>query len=396
MVTSLVARNAQNSSSATVPARCCSAALARELDRVRTYRPARLRVGRDGVAVGTRHGHVIEKKIDLPDSWVKGFLQVQSAATMPALPVTLSADIVADILALLRRRREQHGPRSIRFMLVPGHTPSVVLEPWGYRLTEPEHVYLGQRAEEVRIWGRRRLLVLESLLPHAETVGVRLLGSGMPSYWSVASDGVRFDLGLSGWTRNDWAGAARFDALAASAVVVPRDLAVVTAALQRLLVGTPADIAERTGRPREVATAALQHLCRLGAAMFDHVNGMYRWRELLPDRQGMDTLLDDPQVREARHIVGSGGVTVEEVDPEDDSPSLGWTSDEPVRRIDAEVRGQRDFRVRLALDEDGRVRYADCGCSWYRRERLRKGPCAHIRAALAESSRVTSGSLVNG
>jgi NAD-dependent DNA ligase len=47
------------------------------------------------------------------------------------------------------------------------------------------------------------------------------------------------------------------------------------------------------------------------------------------------------------------------------------------------VRGERIFRVTLELDPDGRVQYADCGCSWHRREKLRKGPCSHILAATA-------------
>ena len=40
---------------------------------------------------------------------------------------------------------------------------------------------------------------------------MRLLGTGMPSYWSVSLDGHRFDLGLSGWTQNDWSRSARFE-----------------------------------------------------------------------------------------------------------------------------------------------------------------------------------------
>lgn len=129
--------------------------------------------------------------------------------------------------------------------------------------------------------------------------------------------------------------------------------------------------------------------------MYDHVAGSYRWRELLPDRQSLETVFDDEQAREASQLVAAGRVSVEEVDPEYDSLTLDWT-DEPIHRVDAEVSGQRVFRVRLALDPDGRAHYADCTCSWYRRERLRKGPCAHIRATLAATARAASGMLVGG
>ena len=42
----------------------------------------------------------------------------------------------------------------------------------------------------------------------------------------------------------------------------------------------------------------------------------------------------------------------------------------------------------LEVDVDGRVPYAQCTCSWYRREKLRKGPCAHILAAAADVLRI--------
>ncbi len=47
----------------------------------------------------------------------------------------------------------------------------------------------------------------------------------------------------------------------------------------------------------------------------------------------------------------------------------------------------------LDLDGDGRVRFAQCDCSFYRREKLRQGPCAHIlaTAALASSQSVKAG-----
>jgi NAD-dependent DNA ligase len=47
------------------------------------------------------------------------------------------------------------------------------------------------------------------------------------------------------------------------------------------------------------------------------------------------------------------------------------------------VRGEKRFEVTLEVDADGRVPYAQCTCSWHRREKLRKGPCPHILAAVA-------------
>ncbi|HEX8463997.1 MAG TPA: hypothetical protein VF627_05200, partial [Abditibacterium sp.] len=128
-----------------------SEALANEIRRVRPYRPAKLGVEGGGVSLSTDAGSRVEKKIDLPPSWVRGFLQVQSAATLPGVNVTLSSALVADLLEVLRRQREKHSPRSIKFILNDGEKPKVVLEPWNIELQETEHVFQGD-SQEIRIW----------------------------------------------------------------------------------------------------------------------------------------------------------------------------------------------------------------------------------------------------
>src|SRR5262245_15352097 len=59
-----------------------SDALYSSIQQMRGYRSTRIAVGQDGVKahVETRK-EVLEKKIQVPDSWLRGFLQVQSAAT---------------------------------------------------------------------------------------------------------------------------------------------------------------------------------------------------------------------------------------------------------------------------------------------------------------------------
>jgi hypothetical protein len=88
-----------------------SRALADEIRRVRSYRPAFLQIAAGGVTVATGAGERLEKKIDLPPTWVRGFLQVQSAAAFGGVDLALSANTLADVLAVLRDRREDRGPR---------------------------------------------------------------------------------------------------------------------------------------------------------------------------------------------------------------------------------------------------------------------------------------------
>ena len=374
-----------------------SKALANEIARVRDYRPAYLQVGGGGVTVATGAGEHMEKKIDLPPTWVRGFLQVQSAAAFAGIDLTLSAATVAEMLAVLRRRHEDQGPRSLRFVLTPGEKPKVIVEPWNVEIQEAEHVYAGDYTGDVRIWGRRRLLTLESLMPTADKVQARLLGTGMPSYWTVFQKGHRFDLGLSGWTKNDWSRAARFDLLASTGQISEGDIAQAAQALENRLRLSAQELAERTDLSREAATSALQRLCREGRAMYDLADGVYRWRQLLPFPVESEEE-SDPRLFLARRLVATGGVKWLKPGEEEEEIFGLPPASEATTRYRAQVRGgeekrERKFHVVLDLDADGRALFVTCDCAWHRREKLRKGPCAHILAAtvLASQQQVGAG-----
>ena len=371
-----------------------SDALADEIRRVRSYRPASLEVGAGGVSISTDAGDRIEKKIDLPESWVRGFLQVQSAGTFPGVDLTLSASTVAESLAVLKRQREKQSPRALKFVLENGKKPRLVLEPWNIEIAEHEHVFEGE-SQEIRVWGRRRLGCLEAILEHAETVQVRLLGTGMPHFWSVSANGHRFDVGLSGWTKNDWSSAARFDLLASTASVSPGDVELARDQLEKSLRLSPEELAARSDLSREAATSALQQICREGDAMFDSIGGFYRWRKLLPP--GVEALKPkpDPKVETAKRIVAAGGVTWKEAGEDDSDFGLREGSTRVLAKVsavgrDGSTRNQEKFDVTVDVDADGRATFALCTCAAFRRDKLKKGPCSHILATVAlASARVT-------
>ena len=364
--------------------------LADEIRRIRSYRPAFLQIGAEGVTIATGAGESVEKKIDLPPTWVRGFLQVQSAAAFGTVDLKLSTATVAEVLSILHRKREKVGPRSLRFVIKSGQKPSIVVEPWNDVVEETEHVYSGSYDGEIRIWGRRRLMVLESLLPHADLVQVRLLGGGMPSYWTVFQHDQRFDLGLSGWTKNDWAQAARFDLLASTNTAAPEVVERALKALSDNLHLTPETLAAQLNIPRDTATSALQQCCAQGQAMFDHVTGEYRWRALLPIPISLPETEQDKRMAHAKRIVTAQGVQWAD---EIEADKLGFGAPEATDdrvRVQAEVRDDvrtnRKQDVILDVDLDGRVQYAQCSCAFFKRDKLRKGPCAHILAAAVLAS----------
>lgn len=131
--------------------------------------------------------------------------------------------------------------------------------------------------------------------------------------------------------------------------------------------------------------------------MYDLAAGVYRWRQLLPFPVELSDD-GDQRLTLARRLVATGGVRFLKAGEEDDEePAFGLpTLDEQTTRYRAQVRGgeskrERKFGVVLDLDADGRARFVSCTCAWHRREKLRKGPCAHILAATALASQQTVG-----
>ncbi|HET9533272.1 MAG TPA: SWIM zinc finger family protein, partial [Blastocatellia bacterium] len=182
-----------------------SAALYDEFQKIRSYKTTRFEIDPSGFDVQTSGEEAYkEVKIDLPDSWVRGFLQVSSAMALDTVSFELEPMDVHNLCFVLRRHKERQGPRSMRYHLTPGRPVRVVFEPWNIEVTCPRSIYAGREAQEIRVWGRRRIHILERLIPVARKFTVHLLGSGLPSFYVADLGDMSFTLGLSGWTANDW------------------------------------------------------------------------------------------------------------------------------------------------------------------------------------------------
>lgn len=350
-----------------------SSALYDEFQKIRTYKNTRFEVDPSGFEVQTTgtDAHK-EVKIDLPDSWVRGFLQVNSAMSLPATVVTLDPMDIHNLCFVLRRHREQTGPRSIRFHLEPGRPVRMVVEPWGYVVECPRSIYDGRHAEEIRVWGRRRLLTLERLIPLARAFTVHLLGTGMPSFYVADLGDMSYTLGLSGWTANDWASQANFDLLAPRAEVDEPTMRRVFDALGDALYETPDALAAKLRLDRAMVLGALGGWTQAGRAMFDLNKRVYRKRELSRDPLPMETLrFSNPREERATQIVAAGRVNITEtaIDAHTNFTLLGTVKDR-----------ERQFDVTLTTDPDERILRAACSCNWHQQNKLFKGPCEHILA----------------
>ena len=356
-----------------------SVALERELVRTRSYRPLHLTVGAESVGVSTGVSTIIERKIDLPESWVRGLVEVQAALALAPVEIVLSAGFVADIVARLEAQRERHGPRALVFHLQPGEPISIEVQPWGETFIDHSSIFNGSEPRDIRVWGRRRLGVLAELLPHTEQVTVHLVDDGMPTFWTVATEGVSLTIGLSGWSSQDWAGRARFSAMIPASTADPELAGRAAQLLEQKSPLVPDDVATSLNVTPAQARSLLQRLCVAGKAMYDPDLRAYRWRALFPQ---LDLEADTEAGREERKGVELAQAKVVRL-------ILDEVNADGIRRVESKV-GQVDrvSTVILETDIDGRVTHAQCDCSHFRYHKMRQGPCRHIVA-----TNISEGSL---
>lgn len=346
-----------------------SVALYDHFQGLRTYRPTRLQVDPAGFQVDVRGQELYrEEKIDLPPSWLRGFGQLQGAMALPSRRVVLSLDVLYSLLAYLQRHREKTGPRSLLFRLEPGKPPTVVLEPWGVELESRGPPYQGPKPEELKVWGRRRLSVLSRLLPMAESVEVQLLGSGLPSVWTLRLGELRFVLALSGWSQNDWTSGAALELLSGD---WRADTAVMGSVEKLLIEKRSASLAELTthaATDTKTLMGSLHTLSQQGQIVYDFAAGLYRYRPVMPVALSEAVVGPEPEeVLAGKRLAQNGEVSLRR----EELLTQGRTL------YQADVNRQA---CEALIDLDGAMSKAKCGCSHFRRFAMRKGPCRHLLA----------------
>lgn len=82
------------------------------------------------MSLDTGVSSTVEKKIDLPESWVRGLVEVQGALSLAPVELRLQPSAFADVLARLDAERERQGPRALVFELETGEPARVIVQPW--------------------------------------------------------------------------------------------------------------------------------------------------------------------------------------------------------------------------------------------------------------------------
>jgi hypothetical protein len=339
---------------------------------IRSYRETRFTIDPLGFEVQTSadgDGNYREEKIDLPQSWLRGFATLQSAMSLPMKRVPVSREGLYSLVAFLKRHKARASPRAVRFELDPGQPIKLVLEPWNKEIRLHDTPYPGPRKEVIRTWGRDRLRVLARLLPVIEHADVYLLGTGLPAFWVCRMGEMQLTLGLSGWTTNDWtSGGSAIDQLAPPVDPSTDVMRGIADAFRANPTWTLEAMAAKTRAAAPVVSAGLNKLALLGQVIHDLPHGVYRWRQVMPVTLSAEIIgPENEETVAARQITGW---------------KLRISSDKTdargQRHVTATVEGRAN--AELTLDADDRIVAGKCGCSYFYTGGLRKGPCRHLQA----------------
>lgn len=306
------------------------------LARIGGLEPLHLQVGED-VRVRTLDTAVTEKKVPLPERWLKGFAEVQ-LATATVAPVF---EVAASEARRFIRGLPSSGSRK-PVWVVPSER--------GLRITTRS------TPDGVSLSGLDRLKPLEPLLRFARSL--RAYGApndpqGATGVWELELDDARLVLALSPessrgfsgeggvlWDLADDQSADDADLISALLAFEPR-------------IDIPR-LAVESGLVEERVTRALGRLGAAGRVGYDAADAAYFHRELPYDAERLATM--HPRLRDATALVEAGSIRLE-----------GDT---------AYVRsGDTEHVVRRTNEGDR------CTCPWYAKHKGSRGPCKHVLAA---------------
>jgi hypothetical protein len=305
--------------------------------------PMHLAVGADELAVATLDGSVVEKKVPLPERWLRGFAEVQS--------ITAPFDLRAELSPIEATRFLRSLPTGFR-------NDVLWVVPAGRTLRQSTRPTPGA----VCLSGSHRLEALRPLLRFATalrvygpTVDARAGAHPVASAWELALPGMRLVLTLSPEPNRGFSGeGSLLDALATDEVGQDAEL---VGAMLNFEPRVEVDLlVERCGLPPDRVKAALAQLGTAGRVGFDVTEAAYFHRELPYSSARIEAM--NPRLRNARALLEAGAVKLE-----------GETATVHVE--------DRVHRVRFG--PDGRV--AGCTCPWWTEYRGTRGKCKHALAA---------------
>ena len=299
--------------------------------------PLLLSVGSQELVVDTLGGTVTERKVPLPDRWLKGFGEVQAIARRMRP--------IGELTGAAAQRFVRSLPRSARRPL------------WASPAGNALALMTTPRRGSACLAGPHRLVELGPLLRF--TRKLRVYGPDVdastteaPSAWELDLGSARFTLTLSPERYRGFSGeGALLETLADEDVAA--DALSLGAALDWDSRIDVTRLETELGFTPDRMASALSYLAASGRVGYDLADESFFHREL-PFGKALESM--HPRLASARKLIESGAVTLT------DGVAM-------VRS------GDTEHRVTFGPDGDR------CTCPWWGKHRGNRGPCKHVLAA---------------
>lgn len=364
-----------------------SSALLQGIEQIRSYRNTSLNIGQQAVTLTTpkpdiddnQVSQVIEKRIQVPTSWVRSLLQVQSATQLSHDSFELDPVALYNLLFEMRMNADIKGKkRGLVIELVPQKPPVLTLEPFNIVVESQAKVYQGQSAKLLRLWGRRRLALLKKVLPYTDKVTVTLLGQGMPSYWTLVGNGFHLTFAMTGFSQANWSQALNFDLLLPKRPITDNEqtLADLVNSLQQAQ--DINQLSKQSGKKLAELRQDLLTLAQQGLVRYDLYTQRYSYRPLSEQPLDMAQLAYHTVAEKQAYELLSrpkavSNLTITRTNQQGVS-GVALTADITV------AEDRRTYQSQLQLNDEGMVSRAECSCPQFLQHRLTQGVCSHLIA----------------
>ena len=316
---------------------------------LRPGKKAGFEVGVDSIRLSTHRGETVERKVPLPDRWLKSFLQIQAVQERAQPHAELSATAARKLLHGIPRSRAE-----TLYLILSSERPRVLhRRPAGDR-------------DALEVHGAHRLRLLDGVLADSRTVRIYRVPDTGVSIWSAEGPGGRLTLALSSRVNRGFSG----DGDALRRVAGERDpvqIELLRRSIERLNHFSIAELAAAEKLPEAEVHELVDHLAGQGLLGYDRDQDRF-FHRVLP-YLGTETRLP-PRLKGAQRLLEQERVELESINRSTEGLSAeGWVEGEG---------GQ--YRVRLTLDPRGFLAHGDCTCRWILSHGLERGPCKHLMA----------------
>jgi len=327
--------------------------------------------------------NLLEQKLALPGAWVRSVLEMQAAMARPGMRLRLRPVDLLAALHFLALNPARVSPQALRYEMRPGEPATLVIEPFEHRILLQGAAHGATEPHSVRTWSRRKLSLIEPLLPFAQAVDVDLKSHALPSFHAVRLPGMSFVLGLPG------------SGLALPPEISPPSVSLPQRALHTLAdafhATTPA-LANALNASEPDTASALAALARAGRVMADLHAGGWRHRELFVPPLDTAALFPPEPCREAAtHLLAEpGSVQLRSLVAEEQPKARRFKHPDTGERIERvvayhqwRIRGfSEGFEPEIVVNDEEQLSFGTCGCRFFQEHLLNRGPCPHMLALL--------------